>query len=293
MASIERHLTNSRELLQQLQHDDFGFQKMALALKELAGIHMIPNEKNRCLMAGRLSSVLFKSGIRDYSEYHRLIRSGNAAAIQEFISALTTNTTEFFREARHFEVLRELLPELAAAKRKQLVPEIRIWCAAASTGQEPYTILMTLLESLPSLADWQIRFLATDIDQTVLARAAAGVYTAAEVAGIPPNLRQKYFSTRTSDKVTSYVVLPQYRNMIRFAPMNLSEASYPFQHRFDIAFCRNVLIYFDRDSAGKVIEKIASHLNPGGFLFVGHSETGLTKTSLLKPFANAIYRRNP
>ena len=290
-SSIFNQISDSQHFLRELQADSIGYEKLATFLKENTGINMPANEKNRCLMAGRLAPTLQCRNARSYLEYYKLLTSGNPEVLQEFVEQLTTNTTEFFRESKHFEIFRMVLTELIASKQAKLEREIRIWCAATSTGQEPYSILMTALESIPDPGRWTIRFLATDIDTEVLQRAAAGIYSNAEVQNVPPIFRQKYLMPCLAGKAEKQMVQPAYREMIRFAQFNLNTPNFPFRYPFDFVFCRNVLIYFDRDTAADVIEKIARTIRPGGTLFLGHSETGLSRTSLLKSQPFATYRR--
>lgn len=278
---------------QELSSDRAGFEKLAKLLHELAGIFLPMNEKNLSLMAGRLASTLRDLDLSSYGEYHSLlVSSPDKKLISEFISALTTNTTEFFRENKHYEVLRTLIPDLIRRKQAEGNREVRIWCAASSTGQEPYSLMMTLQEMLPAMPAWDVRFLATDIDLEVLQKAADGFYTESELRNIPPQLRQKYFVSGGERRgEPTFRAARSLREGVRFAPFNLLTEPYPFQHPFDYVFCRNVLIYFEKATALRVIEKMSKSLAPGGYLFLGHAETGLTNADLLETVSHAVYRR--
>jgi chemotaxis protein methyltransferase CheR len=291
------HLKASQDLFARLQQDLPGFLVLSRLLKELAGINLPDNLKNLSLMASRLAPVLKARGLGDYGTFARLLKSGDQEAITEFVSALTTNTTHFFREGAHFQHLSQALPAILERKRKSGHRELRIWCAAASTGQEPYTIAMTVLGGIPDAAHWDIRFLATDIDPEVLSRASLGQYNESEMAGVPPLLRQKYFQsrsqipTRKSPHSEIEQVVPGLSQLIRFAPLNLMSEKYPFQHPFDIIFCRNVLIYFEAATASAVVHRLGTALGAGGLLYLGHSESGTMKSNILAPVGHAVYQR--
>lgn len=281
-------ITDSQAFMHQLQADDGGYTKLAALLKEHAGINMVLNDKNLTLMASRLASILKARAFNGYKKYYEYLASGAPGAMNEFICALTTNTTQFFREPVHFEVLKRKLVEIIEYKKKRHTHEIRIWCSAASTGQEVYTMMMVIQDQIKNLGKWNICFLATDIDHDVLERAASGIYQATEMNGIPEQYRSQFFN-RLQDG--SYQFKSEFREGIRFAQFNLLTEKYPFQYPFDVIFCRNVLIYFDRPTAEGVIERLARALRPGGFLFLGHSETGMMKSKILKNFSSAAYQR--
>jgi len=278
--------------LDEMTSDVDGFLKLADLLRQWAGIDLQNTPKNLSLMASRLRKVIASHGLQTYDQYYGfLLQAGAGSKRQEFISALTTNTTQFFREREHFDELTRKLGDLWNRKRRSGQSELRVWCAAASTGQEPYTILMTILEALGEEVAPALKFLATDIDLEVLARAAQGEYQANEVNSLPGLYVQKYFESRKEGSQKVYRVRDQYQKLIRFAQFNLIQPSYPFQHRFDIVFCRNVLIYFDSQTAMGVVEKLAGVTSPGGLLFVGHSECGLARSAALRTTVPAAYER--
>jgi chemotaxis protein methyltransferase CheR len=287
---IVASLKNSQESFDRLQKDAQGFKRLVEILKDASGIHLPENTKNLSLLAGRLGPILSSNGFQSYKEYEAYLRANPGVGIPEFVCALTTNTTQFFREMPHFEFLRQHLPVMIAAKQRKYQHEFRVWCSVASTGQEPYTIAMTLLESLRDPATWNIQFLATDIDEEVLEKACKGVYTEAEVEGVPPLFRQKYFNLHANGK--SQQVKSELQKLIRFAPFNLITKDYPFKHRFDLIFCRNVLIYFDPPTAQAVVNHLIEQLTPGGLLFLGHSESGALKSSLVTSISHSVYQRN-
>jgi len=277
-----------------LRRDVAGFERLTVHLKRLTGIHLPTNDKNKSLMAARLSKVLKEHELPNYGAFAVLLSQGCTDLAAEFIEALTTNTTQFFREATHFELLSKLLPGMIKEHLAKGKVEFRMWCAAASTGQEPYTMLMTLLEAVPALLPGAIKFLASDIDRTVLARAASGTYSQAEIEGVPAPLRQKYFTQRVvGNNGRAHQLNLAQRRIITFAPLNLTVKPYPFQHSFDVIFCRNVLIYFEKNMAVEVTARLMKALAPGGYLFLGHSESGLIKGDGFKSIASAVYRKDP
>jgi chemotaxis protein methyltransferase CheR len=229
--------------------------------------------------------VMEKHEIEDYKALLKHL-NGGGPLVAEFIAAMTTHTTEFFREPRHFERLSLRIKDYFKNK-----SELRIWCAAASSGQEVYSLLIALFEAEPGLNGANVKVLATDIDLKVLERASLGVYSEAEMASLNPLYRQRYFRKQKSKQNLQFIVASSLRDCVTFAPFNLMNPTYPFQKRFDIIFCRNVLIYFDRETAIAVTGRLAEVLQPEGFLCVGHSEVGLVRTPLLKAEDSAFYRR--
>ena len=290
-SNINNYMMESQVLLDKLQADEPGFTKLSALLKEKAGINMVLNDKNLTLMASRLNSVLKKHQLKSYKEYIRAMEENPEKFLPEFIVCLTTNTTQFYREPIHFDYLAKKLPEILERKEQEKNYELRIWCSATSTGQEVYTIMMVLLKHIQNLTKWNIKFLATDIDYEVLQRASSGIYGQNEIGGIPSENLKKYFDEVEDRQEIKYQFKAEYRRIIRFATFNLLTDKYPFKYPFDIAFCRNVLIYFDRETSAKVIDKIAHSLGPKGLLFLGHSETGMLKSKYLKAIASATYEK--
>ncbi len=291
--NISKALQDSQGLFGELQKDKRGFTELSQILRGEAGIHLADNLKNHCLMASRLVPVLRGRGLSEYRQFLEVLKAKDARALKELVSAMTTNTTQFFRENKHFDHLKShVLPDLLSKKAKAYQREIRVWCAAASTGQEPYTIAMTLLDVLNDTLSWDLKMLGTDIDMEVLERAARGVYTEQEVASVPPLYRQKHFRTQAGGNGSKvYAVSPQLHDLIRFAPLNLTDSHYPFQHRFDLIFCRNVLIYFEPKMASHVVDQLIAQLSPGGYLFLGHSESGAMRSDQVTMVSHAVYQK--
>ena len=199
----------------------------------------------------------------------------------KLVDELTTNKTSFFREASHFDVLRnKIIPSLKDRR-------LRIWSAGCSSGEEPYTLAMTVKEAGTALDGVDVRILATDLSERMLEKARAGVYAEETLADVAPPLRQKYFEPAGEEQ---WRVKPILKSLIQFAPLNLQQA-WPMKGPFNAIYCRNVMIYFDRETRQKLVTRYAELLAPGGFFFVGHSEslTGITHT--LRYVEPAAYQR--
>lgn len=279
--------------LKELEADLDGFSKLAEFLRREVGIFLTVSDKNRTLLAGRLCKLLPSLGMANYTELHRALVSGRADVREVFISAITTNTTHFFREMPHFDMLVKLMKELTQRPATKKARTLRIWCAACSSGEEAYSIAMVVRNLLPSLENWNVRILASDIDLEILAKAARGVYPATALESVPQEYIGQYFERGTGDSQGFVRVRRSIRELITFAPFNLMTSAYPFQTKFDVIFCRNVMIYFDRPEIQSTIKKLESSLSEGGFLFLGHSETIMGSIPNLKSRAAAVYQKQP
>ena len=232
---------------------------------------LVVTEGKRYLVESRLVPLALSSNLKDVSELVRELRTGrNKILATAVIEEMTTNETSFFRDRQPFEELRQtLLPTLLEARRTRHA--LRIWSAASSTGQEAYSIAMTLLEAIPDIRQWRIEIVATDIAEKILARAREGVYSQLEAQrGLPSHLLVKYFQQHSQ----GFQVKPEIRRMVNFQQLNLFD---PFARlgQFDIVFCRNVLIYFDAAAKTDLLNRIARQLTPDGYLFLGAAETVL------------------
>ncbi|EIE49636.1 chemotaxis protein [Salipiger aestuarii] len=237
--------------LAKLAHSEFG---LALA------------ESKKPLVYSRLARRLRAREVNEFSDYMKLLtKTDETDERLQLISALTTNVTSFFREKHHFATLREkLVPELAQQAR------VRIWSAGCSSGQEPFSIAMTLHDSLPERARRDVRLLATDIDPAVVSRARAAKYPKEEAETIPEDLRRRW-TTTCPDDPDKVAISAAMRDMISFAELNLMQ-EWPFKGPFDAIFCRNVAIYFDQNTQKRLWARFTDMLRPGGYLFIGHSE---------------------
>jgi chemotaxis protein methyltransferase CheR len=234
-----------------------------------AGIYL--NDSKASLVYSRLSKHIRNLGLRGFREYCTLVSSVEGApARREMLSHLTTNFTRFFRENHHFEHLRdEVLPGLIQRARNG--GRVRIWSAACSDGQEPYSIALTVLGLLPNIADYDFRILATDIDPKILAAARAGAYDEGALETVSPAMRKQWFREIEVGGRRKFQVDDRVKKLITFNELNLM-AQWPFKGGFDIIFCRNVVIYFDEPTQVKIWSRFSQLLPEGGHLYIGHSE---------------------
>lgn len=279
--------------LKQLEDDVSGFSRIADYLRQETGINLTLTAKNQTLLASRMCKVMPAMGFKNYQELYAALVSGRDEIKSVFVSAITTNTTHFFREPQHFTVLTKLIREICASPEKRKSRELRIWCAACSSGEEPYSIAMVARNSLPPAENWTVHMLASDIDREILGKAARGVYSANSIESVPAEYRGMYFEQGTGKSSDFVRVRRTIRDMITFAPFNLMTPDYTFQNKFDIIFCRNVMIYFDKPEIQSTIKKLEGALRVGGFLFIGHSETIMGVSPSLKSRAAAVYERLP
>jgi chemotaxis protein methyltransferase CheR len=253
------------------------FQQFSRLVYQQSGISLHEGKKE--LLQARLNKRLRATGLSSYGDYYEFITSSNnSGEIIHFLDCISTNLTYFFREPKHFEFLDQIaMPELLASRKHERNLRIRVWSAACSTGEEPYSLAMCLLSHLEGLARADFRILATDISTRVLDVAVKGSYPRERIEKVPPALRQKYFQKGMGrDGETYYQVSPLLKQIVTFRRLNL-QTSYPFSGPFDYIFCRNVMIYFDKQTQQELVRKMAEYLSRDGYLFVGHSEslTGL------------------
>jgi len=244
-----------------------------------AGISL--HDGKHAMVYSRLSRRLRDTGHQSFKDYLSWLEATEGDEWQEFVNALTTNLTSFFREQHHFEIFSEHLKSKPAAQ------PWRVWCAAASTGEEPYSIVMTALEALGSRPHFSLQ--ASDIDSKVLATAANGVYKAESLKGISPAQMQAYFMRGKGSNAGMVRVKPELKQYVEFLIVNLIKDDWPFREPFDVVFCRNVMIYFDKDTQYKILKRFVPMLEPHGLLFSGHSESLLHAADLFKLRGNTIY----
>lgn len=271
-----------------MKDDDYTF--VARLVKEKSGL-VLPGDKHY-LVESRLSPVARDAGNSGLADFITRLRRPEAMALREaVVEAMTTNESLFFRDKVPFEHFTGvMMPQLLAARAS--TRHLRIWSAAASTGQEPYSLAMCLQELGPRIAGWRIEILGTDISTQALDRAKAGRYSQFEIQrGLPQNLLAKHFTHRTDDTGDFWEISPAIRSMVTYRKFNLLE---PFTAlgRFDIVFCRNVLIYFDPKTKTEVLDRIARVLAPDGFMMLGAAETivGLTDSFQAVPGRRGLYQ---
>jgi chemotaxis protein methyltransferase CheR len=258
---------------------DSDFSKVRTLIHRRAGIAL--GEQKRQMVYSRLSRRLRELRLPEFSSYLELLESRqDGEEWQSFINSLTTNLTSFFREAHHF-------PALAAHVRKAQQP-VTIWCAAASTGEEPYSIAITLIEALGDRANGA-RVIATDIDTAVLAKASAGVFTGEQVGRLSPERLRRFFNKGTGSNAGKVRIRPEVAAMVKFSRLNLLDPSWSVKEPVDAIFCRNVMIYFDKPTQKKVLERFAPLLKSGGLLFAGHSENASLVNQDFKSLGQTVY----
>lgn len=255
-----------------------------------AGIYL--GAEKRVMLEVRIKRRLKALNLTSYEEYCDYLfgRTGMKEEMVHLIDVVTTNKTDFFREAKHFDFLRETaLPEMAT--RNQGEHTALFWSAGCSTGEEPYTLAMVLSEYAQTHPGFRFRILASDIATTVLKKAAMGVYNEDVLDPVAPLLRRRYF-LRSRDRGSHQVrVVPELRRMVEFRRLNFMDSDYGIAGKADAIFCRNVIIYFNRNTQETILRKLTQHLVPGGYLFVGHAETLHNMDLPLVPVAPSLYKR--
>jgi chemotaxis protein methyltransferase CheR len=263
--------------------DPRSYARLKVLVRDLAGIDLKPGKE--ALVAGRLQKRMRELQMVDFNQY--LDHLGGAEVTDEIVlllDALSTNVTAFFREAEHFALLRSMTATWIAEGRS----ELRVWCAACSTGEEPYTLAMSMLEVIGN-QPVRVKMLATDISTRVLDIARHGAYSASAVAAIPETLLGRYFTYDAGKQL--YRVSREMRQMITFNRVNLAKPPYPMNGPFDVVFCRNVMIYFDNEIRARILAETRRILRPGGLLCVGHAESLSQLQGDLIAIQPAAYRR--
>jgi chemotaxis protein methyltransferase CheR len=270
-----------------LEQGEFGlFQR--IVLRE-AGIHL--GDIKLALVAARLLRRIRELGLASYGAYYRRVIE-DKDELRQMLDAITTNETQFFREPRHFELLTESLvrewqKEAAGGARRR---RVRVWSAGCSTGEEPYSLAMTLLSALPPEDGWEVEILATDLSTRVLEHARQGVYTAEKAAAIPRALLQRFMLRGIGAQDGNVKVSPALQAAVTFRRLNLNDAAYAVDDAFDAIFCRNVFIYFNLTTRTRIVRQLLTHLHPKGYFFVGHSES-LGGTPWLETVVPTVYRK--
>jgi chemotaxis protein methyltransferase CheR len=255
------------------------FERVRSLIYKRAGIALAPGKQE--MVYSRLARRLRSVGIQSFEHYlDSLERDRDSAEWEAFTNALTTNLTSFFREEHHFPILADHVRNRR---------EVSVWCSAASTGEEPYSIAMTLCETYGTLTP-PAQILATDIDTSVLATAAAGIYPAERVERLSPERLRRFFLRGTGAQAGLVRVRPELRKLITFQQLNLLDDSYRMSSPFDVVFCRNVMIYFDKPTQGRILSRFAPLIKPDGLLFAGHSENFLYVSDAFKLRAKTVYQ---
>ncbi|WP_293451375.1 CheR family methyltransferase [Phenylobacterium sp.] len=271
------------------QLSNSNFKRLAELIQNYSGIKM-PQSK-RTMLEGRLRRRMRATGIATLNDYCRYLfdENGLDTEIVHLIDAVTTNKTEFFREPAHFKFLEDkALPAIARQGRRQ----IKSWSAACSIGAEPYTLAMVFEEFRKKSRGPDYSILCTDLSTQVLSLALAGVFSEAMIAPVPMDLRRRYLMRSRDARRDQVRIVPQLRSRLSFARLNLMDEAYPVERDMDMVFCRNILIYFDKPTQSAVLRRLCDHLRPGGYLFLGHSESIVGLDLPVTQIANTVFQRS-
>ena len=279
------------ESQREFEFSDRDFRRVCSLIHARAGIALADSKRD--MVYSRISRRLRALGLENFSDYLNFLeRDGDSGdESQSFVNALTTNLTSFFREEHHFDHLREHLPSMRKAG-----GNVQIWCSAASTGEEPYSIAIAACEAFGTLAP-PVSIIATDIDTQVLATAERGVYPLERIERLSTERKRSFFQRGTGANSGKVRVNPALKSLISFAPLNLLHESYALRGPFAAIFCRNVMIYFDKPTQRAILARMKPLLEPTGFLYAGHSESFFHAADLFKNLGRTIYvpsdRREP
>ncbi len=256
------------------------FERIRKMIYERAGISLSPSKHE--MVYSRLGRRLRALGLRGFKDYLALLEQGDSAEWEAFTNSLTTNLTAFFREEHHFPLLAELL------KRHKRDGQITLWCSAASTGEEPYSMAMTAIEALGTPKP-PLRILATDIDTAVLAKAERGIYAMERLEKMPEERIKRFFLRGKGQHAGEVRVRDELRALINYRPLNLLDANWPIRGPFHAIFCRNVMIYFDKPTQYAILSKFVPLLRADGLLFAGHSESFHHAADLFRARGKTVY----
>jgi chemotaxis protein methyltransferase CheR len=275
--------------LREFEFTDADFNSLRRLVREIAGISLA--DCKRELVYSRLSRRLRHHGLSSFATYRELLASEDGRdELREFTNAVTTNLTAFFRERHHFEYLREsfLKPRAAANPASR---RIRIWCAAVSTGEEAYSVAITVAEAIPDWQRWDIRVLATDLDTNVLRKAESGLYEFDRVRHLDRAMLERHFTREDGAGQRCFRVRPELARMVSFRQLNLTQPL-PMKGPIDVIICRNVIIYFDKETQRELFRRMAPLQRPGDLLFLGHSEGLFKVSSAWSLIGKTVYRRS-
>ncbi|PKM66113.1 MAG: chemotaxis protein CheR [Firmicutes bacterium HGW-Firmicutes-2] len=265
---------------------DDEFRLITEFIKEHSGIHL--RDEKKTMLVGRLGSIVRDHNLNSFMAYYQLLKNDKEGKeLSRLIDKITTNHTYFMRESEHFNYLtQEVLPYMKMAIKNK---DLRVWCAAASSGEEPYTLAILLADYFKNDAlSWDKKLLATDLSLSVLEEAKNGIYTKEKLSALPKIWVLNYF-----DKINDhqFQIKDSIKNEVIYRRFNLLESQFPFKKRFHIIFCRNVMIYFDHKTKAELLDKLYEVLEPGGYLFIGHSESISRETTKFRYIKPAVYRK--
>lgn len=267
---------------------DNDFSRLRTMVKELTGISL--SDQKRELVYGRLTRRLRALGFSSFHDYCNYLEDNPNEELEHFTNAITTNLTSFFRESHHFDMLASEPLKGWLNKRYQANGRLRFWSAGCSTGEEPYSLAMTLAESIPDVFNKNVKILATDLDTNVVATASAGVYPENRIEALSRERKEKWFARGKGDNTGMVKVSSKLQEMCTFKQLNLMQ-SWPMRGPFDAMFCRNVVIYFDKPTQGVLFNRYADILCDDGVLFIGHSETMADVCDRFDLVGKTMYRK--
>lgn len=256
------------------------FERVRKLIYQHAGISLSPIKQD--MVYSRLARRLRATGAKTFGEYLDRLERGASDEWEKFVNSLTTNLTSFFREPHHFPIFAEHLKRLGSRR------PINVWCCAASTGEEPYSIAMTVAETFGQNVS-HVSIMCSDLDTNVLATAERGVYPIERVEKIAPERLRRFFLKGTGSQEGYVAVRPEIRSMVKFQRINLLEPNWPVKGPLDIIFCRNVMIYFDKPTQYKILSRFAPMLQEDGLMFAGHSESFMHAADLFKSLGKTVY----
>ncbi len=269
--------------------NDQEFHLIRTLVYDRFGINL--TDQKRSLVVGRLQKLLRDEGFASFRDYYEcVIRDTSGSALDKLVNRISTNYTYFNREHAHFDFFtQEVLPPLIDRQKKRNSRDLRIWSAGCSSGEEPYMLALLMMEYLGNeYGMWNGGVLATDISDQVLGKAKLGMYGDEQVERIPPQVKYKYFSRQ---KAGGWLVNEPLKKQVTFRRFNLMNKQFPFKSPFQVIFCRNVMIYFDSETRDALVQRYHQCLEPGGYLFIGHSETLGRQQELFQYVMPAVYKR--
>ena len=256
------------------------FQRISKLIYQYAGISLSPVKQD--MVYSRLARRLRATGKNSFADYLDALEKDRGDEWERFVNSLTTNLTSFFREPHHFPIFADHLQKIGTRR------PIRVWCSAASTGEEPYSIAITVAETFGTNAS-HVSIFASDLDTNVLATAEKGVYPIERVEKLSPDRLRRFFLRGTGSQDGFVAVRPEIRRMVQFQRINLLDASYAVKGPIDVIFCRNVMIYFDKPTQYKILSRFAPMMQADGLMFAGHSESFLHAADLFKSLGKTVY----
>lgn len=284
-AAVSNTLQSDENTEREFEFNDKDFGRVRALILKIAGISLAPSKHS--MVYSRLARRLRICNFNRFSTYlDALEASSSNPEWEHFTNSLTTNLTSFYREEHHFELLKKQLQSMSLNSR------IELWCSAASTGEEPYTMAITAMEAFNSMTP-PVRILATDIDTKVLDHAKKGVYRLDQVDRIPEEILRKYFIKLKGDSEGQIQVRPEVQALLTFRKLNLIDSTWPMRPGFDTIFCRNVMIYFEKDIQLQILRRFAPLMNPNGLLYAGHSENFAIARDYFTLRGKTVYTVNP